>query len=676
MNKDYSEQDNTDSQKPGARILSLHPNTGIFLAVVVLNTGLLFAFRLLFLVKYHALFRGVNFADVLLSVLHGLRFDLSVTFLLFALLFIVLFLPGRWVTGSVFRLIARTVIYVVFVLELSVCIIDLVYFGYVHRHLGAEVVNIHHDAWAMVSMTVSSYLLAVILFTACAAVAWYGLKKLFAWLAARVPYRSPEEGISWKQAGRSILYVLVLLIVVTIAVRGGLQLKPLRVAHAFLGDNVMLGQLSLNGVFTVLQAVRKEGIRFDVPCEYDKAVDTVRILLAEEDTEFLDRKYPLLRHHASRSVAGERPNVVIFILESWSADAVGVTGGTFGVTPNFDRLAGQGRLYANFYSVGQRSIDAVVSVFYSFPSFSGCSIVGKAYEQNQMIGLGSILKKQGYSTLFLCGAKRGSMGFDVFAYKAGFNTYIARDDFDLPAECFDGTWGVFDEYAFSRADEEFRKLEEPFLGVVYTLNPHAPYRLPSDRFRKITDSEYAPFLNALYYCDWALGEFFAQARTSAYFDNTLFILVADHPEGQHERSTWDRLRIPCLFLFPAKIRPDIDTRVGTQLDILPTIIDFLDLDCTHASLGVSLFGKGERTALISYGNVFGLFKDRYVLLHTLASRIGVYDYAWDPLFQSDVSGQKVQLVQTYEKELLSILKVATVTLETNTVAPLDHTGGN
>jgi len=263
----------------------------------------------------------------------------------------------------------------------------------------------------------------------------------------------------------------------------------------------MIGHLSLNGVFTVLQAVGREGIRFSVPCKYGPAVDRVRVLLAEEDTEFIDRKYPLLRRHIPSGSGKAEFNIVILILESWSADAVGATGGTYGVTPNFDCLARRGRLFANFYSVGQRSIDAVVSLLYSFPSFSGCRIVGKVYEQNRLIGLGSILKRQGYSTIFLCGAKRNSMGFDVFAYKAGFDTYIAKDDFNLPSDCFDGTWGVFDEYVFARADKEFRKLREPFLGVVYTLNPHAPYALPSNRFRKITTNGHAPFLNALYYSE-------------------------------------------------------------------------------------------------------------------------------------------------------------------------------
>ncbi|MFH1709143.1 MAG: LTA synthase family protein [Planctomycetota bacterium] len=659
-----------DASDAPARPPFLHPNTAVAAAVIGLNLLLLSAVRILFLVKYHSLLTGLGAGRVALALVHGLRFDLAVTGLLLLLPGLALILPGRWTVRPVTLRVVRAVLCVIFTFELAICTVDLVYFGYVNKHLGAEIVNIRHDLGTMVITAATAYWWAVLLFAATVTGLWFGLRRLFARPAAAPGAAMPRHAVR-----RPLVQVVVFLLAGVLAVRGGLQSKPLRVAHAFTGDNVMAGHLALNGVFTVLQAVGKAGVRFEVPGRYETAVDTVREVLADAKTEFTDRKFPLLRRHVPAAASAGRPNVVILLMESWSADAVGALGGTAGVTPNFDRLAGEGLLCTDFYSVGQRSIDAVVSMFYAFPSFSGFRVVGKEYEQNQFIGIGSIFKDRGYTTIFLNGARRGSMGFDVFAAKAGFDTYIAKDNFDLPSAYFDGQWGVFDEHLFARADAEFRRCQVPFLGVVYTLNPHAPYAVPSDEFRKIgPDTESAPYLNALGYSDWTLCRFFELARQSPYYANTLFVIVADHPEGHHEKNIRDRFRIPCLFLWPGHLPPGREGQPGSQVDILPSILDLLDINARHASFGSSLFGTGRRAAFISYGNVFGLIRDGYMLLHAIEKPIGLYDYIRDPSFTVDVSAAHPAVVPTMEKELLGLLKVATVTLETNTVAPLRIVG--
>jgi len=652
-------------------LLHLHPYVRPVAAVILLNLLIFSAFRIAFLLFYLDLFADVPLGRMFLAFLHGLRFDLSVTFLLFGLPFLAAFLPGRWPLSRWFRASFRTAVYLLFMVESGILAADLVYFSYVHRHLGAEAFTVIRDIPAMASLSLALYGGFFLVFAGWAAACWIGWGKVFrrtlgAGKAEDLPPAFSRPGI----VGAAV-HVCALLAVGTLAVRGGLQSKPLRVSHAFLWDDVMPGHLSLNGVFTMAQAVRKGTIRFDISLPYPDAVKVTRELLREPDTVFIDDRYPLLRRHLPSGSPGGRPNVVVVILESWSADAVGATGGGYGATPCFDSLARKGLLFTNFYAVGQRSIDAVTSILCSFPSFSGCRIVGKAYEQDSMTGLGSVLKRAGYRTLFFCGARRDSMGFDVFAYKAGFDRYVSREDFaELPARCFDGTWGVFDEYVFERAHEVFSSAKGPFLGVIYTLNPHGPYTVPSEKFKKYGGTKHAAYLNALYYSDWTVGRFFSLARTSSYFRNTLFILVADHAEGHHERTVRDRFRIPCLFLFPGRIAPGKDDRVGSHLDILPSIVDLLDLDALYASAGVSLFGSARRTALVSWGNVFGLFAGEHLLLHSLERPLGLYLYRADPEARRNIASSRPALVSRYERELLALLKVVNVTLDTNTIAPL------
>lgn len=649
----------------------IHPNLMIFIRFILINLALTFIYRVIFLVTYLGLFNGTTFLGVLLSFIHGLRFDISNIFLVHTIVFIALFLPGRIFLTKTFYLVIKIIFFISICLQISIMTIDLIYYAHVNTHLAEDILKIEHDIWSMLRIVFTSYIGFIVGFLVSLVPLWLLFSKL---LKSEPPERGTIGGRKEKallQLGRSLIYIFLLIIVATFSIRGGLQSKPLRVSHAFINDRIILGHLTLNGVFTIIQVVLSPGGVLDVEYEEDVAIDTVRNLVRDTKTEFLDNEYPMLRKHKGEQSEGKAPNVVILIMESWSAHAVGALGSKYDVTPFFDKLSKEGFLFTNFYSVGQRSTDGAMSILYSFPSFSRLTTVGRVYEQNQMIGIGNILKQEGYSTIFICGAKRGSMGLDSFAARAGFDRYIAKDNFDLPKEYFD-EWGVFDEYAFERAHEEFTQMKKPFLGVVYTLNPHTPFAVPSKKFEKVTDDKNAPFLNALYYCDWALENFFKLARQSEYFSNTLFIIVADHTEGLHGQSALDLYRIPCLFYFPGKITPGIDSNPGSQLDILPSIVDVLGLNSTHSSFGRSLFTPGRRYALFSRGNILGWVKNDHVLLHTIQSPIGFYDFRTDTTFSKDLLEEKPSMAKDHEKELFSLLKSATVLLQSNRIAPLKY----
>jgi phosphoglycerol transferase MdoB-like AlkP superfamily enzyme len=648
----------------------IHPNLMIFIRFILINLALLFIYRVIFLVAYLKLFDGTTFLGVLLSFIHGLRFDISIIFLIHTIVFIALFLPGRIFLTKTFYLVVKILFFISICLQISIMTIDLLYYAHVNTRLAEDILKIEHDIWSMLRIVFTSYIGFIVGFLVSLVPLWLLFSKL---LQSEPPERGTIGGKKEKallRLGRSLIYILLLIIVAIFSIRGGFQSKPLRVSHAFINDRIILGHLTLNGVFTITQAVLSPGGLLDVEYEEDVAISTVRNLVRDTKTEFLDNGYPMLRKHKGEQREAKAPNVVILIMESWSAHAVGALGSKYDVTPFFDKLSKEGYLFKSFFSVGQRSTDGAVSILYSFPSFSRLTTVGRVYEQNQMIGIGSILKQEGYATIFICGARRGSMGLDSFAARAGFDRYIAKDNFDLPKESFD-EWGVFDEYAFERAHEEFNQMQEPFLGVVYTLNPHTPFAVPSKRFERIKDDKNAPFLNALHYSDWTLENFFKQARKSDYFSNTLFVIVADHTEGLHGQSALDLYRIPCLFYFPGKITPGINSNPGSQLDILPSIVDVLGLSSIHSSFGRSLFTQGKRYALFARGNILGWVRNDHVLLHTIQSPVGLYNFRTDTTFSKDLLEEKPSMVKDHEKELFSLLKSATALLLSNRIAPIN-----
>jgi phosphoglycerol transferase MdoB-like AlkP superfamily enzyme len=643
----------------------------IFIRFIIINLALIFIYRAIFLVAYLKLFNGSTFLGVLLSFIHGLRFDISIIFLFHTVVFIALFLPGRVFSTKTFYLIIKIIFFISICLQISIMTIDLIYYAHVNTHLAEDILKIEHDILSMLRIAFTSYIGFIVGFLVSLVPLWLLFSKLLKSEPPELGKAGAKTEKTLLQIGRSLMYIFLLLIVSIISIRGGIQSKPLRVSHAFIDDRIILGHLTLNGVFTITQALLSPGGLLDVEYDEDVAIGAVRNLVRDTKIEFLDSEYPMLRKHKGEQREGKAPNVVIFIMESWSAHAVGALGSKYEVTPFFDKLSREGLLFTSFFSVGQRSTDAAVSILYSFPSFSRLTTIGRVYEQNQMIGIGSILKQEGYSTLFICGAIRGSMGLDALAARAGFDRFIAKDSFDLPKESFE-EWGVFDEYAFNRAHEEFKKMKEPFLGVLFTLSPHTPFTIPSKRFERVKDDKNAPFLNALYYSDWTLESFFKQAQESEYFKNTLFIIVADHTEALHGQSALDLYRIPCLFYFPGKITPGINSEPGSQLDILPSIVDVLGLSFIHSSFGRSLFTPGSRYALFARGNILGWVRDDHVLLHTIQSPVGLYNFRTDTAFSKDLLEEKAAMAKDHEKELLSLLKSATALLLSNRIAPLKY----
>ncbi len=650
----------------GKRLFYVHPNAGSFLKTLLLNLLLFVCFRVAFFLKYHPLFAGISFFDIGASFLRGFRFDLAVVFQINSLLFLILFFPGRWVLSRWFQTAYKYLVSTLLTLQAVILCIDLEYYGFVHRHLAMDIINTRNDLPSMISLAMSQYPLQLAAIGCSIGAMWYATTRF-------LQHRSTDTYPAVTGYSRFVSPALHMFLIAALTVvcwRGGLQSKPLRVSNAFPDDNIVLGHLSLNGIYTMSQALYKSGMELKVNYDYDMAVANVRAMLEDGNGTFVNGRYPLLRHTPGKKTAGTPPNVVIFIMESWSGDSVGALGSDKGLTPNFDALARDGYLFTDLFSVGQRSLDAVVSILCSFPSFSQCTVVGKVYEQNKVIGIGTILKQKGYETLFICGAHRGSMGFDAFSRKIGFDRYIAKEDFPLPGKCFDGSWGVYDEYAFARADSEFRKMKKPFLAVMYTLNPHPPYKTP-DGFQKIAAGENAEYYNALNYCDSALGQYFKQARGADYFKNTLFVIVADHCEGHHEKSVIDSFRIPCLFYFPGKIKPRRDPNVASQLDILPGIVDTLGIDCTHAALGSSPFGRrgGTRNAFIGCGNLFGWVNEDSVLLQAGDKPMALYEWRRDKLQHTNLLAAEGNTVQAQENKLLSFLKVTQTVLTQNQIAP-------
>jgi phosphoglycerol transferase MdoB-like AlkP superfamily enzyme len=498
---------------------------------------------------------------------------------------------------------------------------NVLYFGFVHRHAGPEIIALGGDVGLMLDMALGSYWWALLLFlSAC-----IGL--FFLW--RRFFQHHVEIEVGRFVPGLSIL--VIALLSVAMLIRGGLGGKPLDIVDAFVENHPSAAYLSLNGPFTIARALlNTKRIKADF-FAWDEAVRrTQELVLASGERLLAGGDYPLLR--ARTAATARKSNVVVLMLESWDAVHIdvlrrGMNLKPYGATPSFDALARQGLLFTHFYANGERSMDGLAALIAGIPTLPGTAYIGMGMEQNRMAYLGHMAQQEGYETIFLQSSKRESFHVDSIAAMAGFTRYLGSEDIPVTGHSTNTTErGAWDHDTFQEANNLFAKAKKPFMGFVFTASTHLPFQSPGKRWQKHSpDTLENRFLNSLYYADWALGEFIAAAKKSGYYDNTIFILTADHVSGFAGKASDvpGMHHVPLLVVAPG-LKSGTTSRVGGQVDIIPTLAELAGWRAPQASLGHSLLdtrNDATRGTLCVRGNVIERIENDGWVTHDLTRRV-------------------------------------------------------
>ena len=601
-----------NAQHPYARIALM---TGVFILLFMLA-------RFSILLVYQDQFADLSLADTLFAFLYGVRFDASTTmvFIGFPLLF--LMLPFHWAHSRWWQGFWLVYIYAVMVLFILTLLGDGIYFSFVQRHAGPEIHAMFGDTAILLDVLATEH--AVLVVVTLIAVL-FGSRL---WMKAfHYPISKPVR--YWPR----LTVIILLLPIIVIIGRGGLQYKPVEIVDAFSYGSAQEGYLTLNGAFAVQHALMQSAPTRKTFMPKTDALQITRHLIKDKHESFVSETYPLIR---KRTLTGnspaKSPNIVIVMMESWDAihiDSIRNTIGlpTIGATPVFDTLSKQGLLFPNFYATGRRSMDGMAAILAGMPTLPGVPYIGAGLEQSRLSYLGHIAKDNGYNTYFLRSANRGSFHLDAVSANAGFDLYKGAEDMpklhsNVPEE---NTWGAWDHETFSEAHKEFSQSKKPFLAVLFSSTTHNPFRIPGKKWEKFPhEAEKNKFLNTLYYSDWALGELINNAKQAGYYDNTIFLITADHISkfGNDNKSPKSRYHIPMLIVGP-NIPTGINPNTGSQLDVIPTIVQLANWNNAYASAGRSLLGKTEENAigLGVDGNIMSVFNNKTTLSHNLNKRL-------------------------------------------------------
>jgi len=595
----------------------------------------------------------------------GLRFDLAVVML--ATMPVILILALGAVSSHRFQGLRSGVLWITLAIHsfgLGLNLADILYFRHTFRRQTDELLAIAPEAIKAalaeigINLTVSFFLLALVpLFGYLFILSW----KKISWFR---PYPRFTGSLRWP--GRVVLASLVLILGI-VGARGGLQNRPLRPGSAFQSDNLALGQLSLNSLYTFLWSALRPEISERIYMPAALAQEICRDLVRTDSETFLDDEFPFMRiPDLTESYTSDKSpkNVVILIFESWNALSTGAINPESRLTPNFDSIALDSRLFTQCYASGDRSIQALPAILSSIPNMSEDRLIGGRLEMTRIRGLGSVLKEQGYETVFAMGAEPTSMGFDSYSRACGFDHYISLDDFSgrgrewgRGPESVDGIWGAYDEPFLLYLKDYLDTLRQPFALVFFSLSGHTPFAVPpSFEKQHPLKGEFDPSLQqdrglsarlqsrGQLYADFSLGSFMRKSSLSQWFSNTLFVVTADHVGwcgNIWEYTEAQRFQIPLLFYAPGLIEPGRDSLPAQQADITPSILDILNIRSRHSSMGSSLFSpRGRRFAFFAKGPTYGFILDSFYLSSTRDSSIALYNLLSDRGLSDNLAGRK------------------------------------
>ena len=601
--------------------------------------------RVALYVVYRDYFGQLSVSQIAGAFLHGVRFDAAVIAIFFLIPLLLLNLPLRFTASRAWQVPFAAILWAITVAMGAVLAADVVYFGYVNRHIAAELFAIGQDMGAMLHIAFSSYLGAVVGYVAlCLGIGWLWWR-----IAAR----------ETAPARQGFMVFVLLFLALAITGRGWTFYgKPVSVVHAFVSGSTVTGNLTLNGAFSAFQAGRATRAvehRFLDPREAQRLVAGIY--------PFTDGQYPLRRHYDAKPA---HPNLVFVLLESWSFRYVdALSGSHYGVTPNFDALVKQGLTFTRAYSAGQRSIEGVQATLTGIPRLIGMPHLGKGLELSSISRLGAIAQHHGYRTIFAQSSRRGSFRMDAIARSAGFEEYYGMEDFPIVLDYPDPSASDFgwDYETLMFVSGKLAQTKGPFLAYVYTGTTHEPFTRLPPRFEKRTPGSLTEdgFLNTLSYADWSLGEFMKKAEQADWFKDTIFVFVADHPLGKFGvTSPLDRFHVPLLIYAPGRIKPGTNDVVASQLDLFPTLVDLLGFEDSFSALGDSLLRKQDGYAFFMAGSIVGMVGKEGFLTHSLKNRLdsGAASGSPPPAYFDEL-----------EKKLLATDQVVYELLQSNRWAP-------
>ncbi|NMC39078.1 MAG: LTA synthase family protein [Bacteroidales bacterium] len=613
--------------------------------------------RIGFYIFNSKMFPGMTGNQFLLILKGGLVFDISALVYINVLFILSQVIPFEIRYDRIYQKISAYLFFIVNGLAIAINCADFVYYRFVLKRATGEIFKTFENESGLVKLLLRFQIdyWPVVLFALV-------LIFLLIILYNRVKVRNPRTKDRMWPFAFNLFMVPVIAILFIIAARGGYRhsTRPISISNAArYVDNPRDAAIVLNTPFSLIRTFNKKTL--------------VRYTFFD-DNELKELYDPHYKPEKKKGFKGE--NVVVIILESFAREYIGALnkdlddGKYKGYSPFLDSLINHSLTFEVSLANGKKSIDAMPSIFASIPSLETPYVISH-YANNTINGLPGLLKRKGYYSAFFHGAPNGSMGFDSFAKMAGFDDYFGLNQYPDKGN-FDGMWGVWDEPFLDFFCRKIDTFHQPFITSVFTVSSHHPFKVP-DEYKGKFPSGPAPILEVVGYTDHALKKFFNEARKRPWFKNTLFVITADHT-NESVRSEFQNdfgsYCIPIIFYKSGSCLTGMKNRISQQIDIMPSVLDYLNFDEEYIAFGNNLFDESrESCAFNSNGSTYHLYMNDHMLEMIDNQTVGLYNFRIDRMLSKNIRDINDSLRTRMELKLKAIIQSYNNRLIDNNMIP-------
>ncbi|MBN8702820.1 MAG: sulfatase-like hydrolase/transferase [Bacteroidetes bacterium] len=424
-----------------------------------------------------------------------------------------------------------------------------------------------------------------------------------------------QNGITKNNLFENILFILITPILLVLGIRGGVQQIPIQQSDAYFSNKNILNLAAVNSTWNLFQSVwENTGAIEGNPYHYydleDAKKEVARINYVEKDTTI-------------KIIDSVKPNIVLCILEGWSADLVKSTGGYEGVTPNFEKLISEGILFNNLYASASLSDQGIGCIFTGFPAQPNNSVVAQPAKYASVPTIIKEFKKANYQTSFLFGGDLDYANIKAFLYYQGIDK--VQDEAYFDAAVPRARLGIHDEYLYAKQLNELKNTAQPFFATLFTGSTHSPYDIPMGD--SITwGGDEREYLNSAFYADKQMYKFIQEAKKQPWYSNTLFVFISDHSHITPHKYAFNQpeyRKIPMLF-YGEVLKPEHRgtkyTKLASQIDLPVTLLKQLDFNTSpYDKWSKNLFNPySPEFAYYEATDGFGWLRPNhsYVLVHS------------------------------------------------------------
>jgi len=598
--------------------------------------------RIFFTIYNFELLGSPGLFEFLRLYYHGLIFDTAGIFYVNMIFILFSILPLSINTWNIFQKFQFFIYFLFNLTAYATNFIDFIYFKYIlTRSTLASFESIQHESNKVILLFsfIMSYWHVFFLFIVLSII-WVYLYRLW-----NLKNKKPQNPFAYY--GLSIVCFFVITILMVGAIRGGdfkKSTRPINMvdANRHVNSSIQAG-IVLNTPFCIIRTINKKSVK---KVEYLSDEEVIQLV---KPIKQYDRK------------VHEKPNVVLIIIESYGREYSGAFNPETKIkdyksyTPFVDSLAQHSLIFTNAYANGYKSIHGMSSILSGIPSFKD-AFTSTPYANQKIESLVSVLENLGYHTSFFHGAENGSMGFLGYSNILGIDKYFGRNEYNNDTD-FDGYWGIWDEPFLQFMKEKLDEEKEPFFSTVFTISSHEPYIIP-EKYKETFPEGDIIMHKCVRYTDYALRRFFDEAKKEHWYNNTLFVLVADHANliyYPEYRKALNINTIPILFYHPDGRYNGINNLLAQQIDIYPTIVNMIGFNKPFRSWGRSLISDQEEPFVVRYSGYYYYFYDKYVCCFDGEKLIGFYELS-DKSMKNNLINENKEMMFLMEKRCKAFIQ--------------------